>query len=157
MANELLSLAEDIERGDKTLAANVSDQPSASNEMLESVARAQYRVRRLRGQFFEDDAALFGEPAWDLLLDLFIADCEGKSVPVTSACIGACVPTTTALRWLAVLESKGLLEREADARDARRVFVNLTDFGRTRMREYIARIAQEGRGDDPRPSFMLGK
>lgn len=109
-------------------------------------ARRTYRNRRSRAAIFEDES-LFGEPAWDLLLDLFIAAKERKRVPVTSACIGASVPTTTALRWLAVLEERGLVLREADPSDARRIFVRLSADAYARMVAYFAR-ASSGDAED---------
>jgi hypothetical protein len=54
-------------------------------------------------------------------------------VPTTSACIGANVPPTTALRWLRILEARGLVEREDDGRDGRRTFVCLTARGQAAM------------------------
>ena len=57
---------------------------------------------------------------------------------VTSACIGSGVPSTTALRWLNVLEARGLVEREEDNADARRSFVRLTPRGQALMREYFS-------------------
>ncbi|MBC2669400.1 winged helix DNA-binding protein [Novosphingobium piscinae] len=135
MANELLALAADLEgivpHGDD--AARAAD-PATVLVM----ARAEYRRRRNRGQFFDNDT-LFGEPAWDMLLDLFIAGLEGKQVPVTSACIGACVPTTTALRWLALMEERGLVVREPDPTDARRAHVRLSPEAMERMERYFQR------------------
>lgn len=90
-------------------------------------ARNAYAGRRRRERFLAAD--LFGEPTWDILLDLYIAAGEGRSVPTTSACIGAHVPPTTALRWLRVLEARGLVEREDDGADGRRTFVCLTSQG----------------------------
>ena len=106
---------------------------------LELAARAQrvYQSRRKRAQIF-DDEKLFGEPAWDILLDLFIAACHEKRVAVTSACIGAYVPNTTALRWLNVLELKGLIFRESDEQDGRRTYVALSELGFKRMSEYFS-------------------
>jgi len=126
-ANELLALAAELEdvarRGNTGRREDGADREAPA--LLEDDvrwlrhARRTYRNRRSRNALFADEA-LFGEPAWDLLLDLFIAAKERKRVPVTSACIGAAVPTTTALRWLAVLEERGLVLREADPCDARR-------------------------------------
>ena len=62
-------------------------------------------------------------------------------MPVTSACIGAAVPTTTALRWLALLEERGLIVREADPTDARRIFVRLSADAYARMVSYFVRAA----------------
>lgn len=103
-------------------------------------ARYLYRLRRLRNRVFEDPD-LFGEPAWDMLLDLYIAANEGKRVSVTSACIGAAVPTTTALRWIGILEQRGLLRREADTLDGRRIFVRLTEHGCALMEQFFGQIS----------------
>ena len=108
----------------------------ATPEMLGELAHAAYRDRRRRAQLFGDDT-LFGEPAWDILLDLFIAAIRQKRVAVTSACIGAAVPTTTALRCLKILEEKGLIAREEDAEDARRTFLRLSPVAYQLMVEYF--------------------
>lgn len=96
-----------------------------------AMAREIYAGRRRRERFLAPD--LFGEPTWDILLDLFIAAAEARRVPTTSACIGANVPPTTALRWLRILEARGLVEREDDGRDGRRTFVCLTVRGLAAM------------------------
>lgn len=103
------------------------------------LARQTYRNRRLRNEIMRSDD-LFGEPAWDILLDLFIAAKERRRVSVTSACIGAAVPATTALRWISVLENYGLVQREADSGDARRYYVGLTASRYSKMVEYFSKI-----------------
>jgi hypothetical protein len=111
-------------------------------------ARQTYRDRRRRDAIF-GDADLFGEPAWDILLDLFIAAREGKRISITSACIGAAAPSTTALRWLNVLEREGLIERQGDARDMRRSYVRLTATAYGRMVDYFAEASVPGEQLDP--------
>lgn len=101
-----------------------------------ALARSRYEARRKRSAVF-NGAELFGEPAWDILLDLDIAHAEGKHVSVSSACIGSASPPTTGLRWLGVLQEAGLIEREHDPRDQRRVLVYLSDDGVTRMEDYF--------------------
>lgn len=85
--------------------------------------RRMIRARRLRTHFFRAD--LFADPAWDMLLDLMAARLEGKKVAVSSLCIAAAVPPTTALRWLGVLNEHSLVVRVADPEDGRRVHVEL--------------------------------
>ncbi|MES2300775.1 MAG: MarR family transcriptional regulator [Pseudomonadota bacterium] len=103
-----------------------------------AVARELYAERRRRHKFLPAD--LFGEPTWDILLDLYIAAREERRVPTTSACIGAHVPPTTALRWLRILEARGLIEREDDGRDGRRTFVRLTWRGLAAMDASLASL-----------------
>ena len=139
-ANELLMLAAELEQAESARSDDpgmIGFAPAEDERRWLRDARRTYRHRRSRALFFEE--SLFGEPAWDLLLDLFIAAKERKRVPVTSACIGAAVPTTTALRWLAILEERGLVVREADPTDARRIFVRLTAEAYAKMVAYFAR------------------
>jgi DNA-binding MarR family transcriptional regulator len=92
-----------------------------------------YKFRRTRDQLFED--GLFADPAWDMLIDLYIARCGGKQVSVSSLCIAAAVPATTALRWIGFLEERGLIERTADEFDRRRIFVQMTERALAPMRQ----------------------
>jgi hypothetical protein len=137
MANELLLIAEEIELGD-ALPGQQQGTDFADFPRLHSVAHHIYRQRRRRSEIFPSE--LFGEPAWDILLDLFVAAKRGEKVSVTSACIGATVPSTTALRWITLLEDERLLVREKDESDARRVFVRLTAGGYRKMVEYLGKM-----------------
>ena len=100
-------------------------------------AREAYDIRRRRADIF-GNAELFGEPAWDILLDLYIAYVEEKPVSVSSACIGSAAPPTTGLRWLGILSKNGFVLREHDPQDQRRVLVRLTERGLTAMDDYFA-------------------
>jgi hypothetical protein len=101
-----------------------------------ALARKTYALRRKRASLF-GNPDLFGEPAWDILLDLYIAAGEGKPVSVSSACIGSAAPATTGLRWLGVLADEGLVVRENDAEDHRRVLVRLTPSGQAAMDRFF--------------------
>lgn len=103
-----------------------------------TIARELYAERRRRHKYLPAD--LFGEPTWDILIDLYIAYREDRRVPTTSSCIGAHVPPTTALRWLRILETRDLVEREDDGRDGRRTFVRLSRQGLTAMDAAFASI-----------------
>ncbi|MDZ7895842.1 MAG: winged helix DNA-binding protein [Sphingobium sp.] len=98
--------------------------------------RSLLRARRLRDRHFPGD--LFADPAWDMLLDLMAARLSGERVSVSSLCIAAAVPPTTALRWIRNLTAQGLFEREADRDDARRVFIRLSDDGAKAMEQWYA-------------------
>lgn len=96
--------------------------------------------RQLRARFF--DGELFADPAWDMLLDLTAARVEHARVSVTSLCIAAAVPPTTALRWISQLTEAGLFERVEDETDRRRAFIQLTDRACDGMARYFAELGK---------------
>ena len=102
------------------------------------LVRRIIRQRQLRARFFDGD--LFGDPAWDMLLDLTAARAEHARVSVTSLCIASGVPPTTALRWIGQMTEAGLLERVEDETDRRRAFITLTDRAADSMARYFAEI-----------------
>lgn len=102
---------------------------------------AEYARRRKREAFFPADV-LLGEPGWDLLLDLAIQRCNSKHISITSACIAARVPNTTALRWIAILEQQGLVERSMDAIDRRRTLVAISDLGFNQLLDYYKSLSR---------------
>jgi DNA-binding MarR family transcriptional regulator len=111
-----------------------ADAPPVSVELIRSIIRA----RRLRARFFQED--LFADPAWDMLLDLLQAEISHLRVPVSSLCIAAAVPATTALRWLKTMVEQGLFIRRADPHDGRRVFVELAPEASRALRNYFAEV-----------------
>ena len=102
------------------------------------LVRRIIRQRQLRARFFDGD--LFGDPAWDMLLDLTAARAEHTRVSVTSLCIASGVPPTTALRWIGQMIDTGLLERVEDETDRRRAFITLTDKASDAMARYFAEL-----------------
>lgn len=96
-----------------------------------STAQRIIRERYLRARFFPHMA----EASWLILLDLY-ANAE-RDISVTSACTASFVPATTALRHIALLEADGLIEREADSADARRVWLRLTVAGADRLADFF--------------------
>ena len=103
-----------------------------------SAIRQIIRQRQLRARFF--DAELFADPAWDILLDLAAARAERRKVCVTSLCIAAGVPATTALRWISQMVDADLLVRIPDPHDRRRAHIALADPTSDAMARYFADI-----------------
>ena len=100
--------------------------------------RSMIRVRRLRDQYFGE--GLFADPAWDMLLDLMAARLEKRRVAVSSLCIAAAVPPTTALRWIKTLTDNGVFIRTADPHDGRRVFIELSDKAAAQLGAYLRAV-----------------
>lgn len=101
------------------------------------------RRRRLREQYFAQD--LFADPAWDMLLDLMAARLEGHQIAVSSLCIAASVPPTTALRWIKLMTDNGMFVRCSDPADGRRIFVELSEQAAGAMSAYLAASSKVGR------------
>lgn len=119
------------------LAASVDR--SASHPLPDPrLVRQMIANRQARSRFF--DAELFADPAWDMLLDLTAAHAEHSRVSVTSLCIAAGVPATTALRWVKQMVESGIFERIADSSDKRRAFIALSDSSVDAMARYFAEI-----------------
>lgn len=94
--------------------------------------------RSLRSRFFPSE--LFADPAWDILLDLTRAKLDGQQVSVSSVCIAASVPMSTALRWVRQMVDAGLLRRWTDPKDRRRDLIALTDTTAGHMGEYLSAV-----------------
>lgn len=148
-AARLRQLSDEVGRIATTLA-RLSTGPAASPRPIEvdisgtapevsmETVRTIIRARRLRSRYFDEE--LFADPAWDMLLDLLQAEITNLRVPVSSLCIAASVPATTALRWLKTMVQQGLFLRRADPHDGRRVFVELAPHTSQALRHYFADI-----------------
>lgn len=93
--------------------------PVQRDVQIQRYLRARRKRRDLLG------ADIFADPAWDILLDLYVSQLRGRRVSVSSACIAGNVPATTALRYIKMLCDEGLIERVPDADDNRRIWVQL--------------------------------
>ena len=147
-AERLLELSDEVNRIAGTLArlsvtpsaaAAPADEPAMETDLSPNTVNAIIRARRLRSRYFPDD--LFADPAWDMLLDLLYAELAHHRVSVSSLCVAASVPATTALRWLSTLVKRGLVVRRNDPHDARRVFVELAPDASAALRRYFAEVS----------------
>lgn len=105
-----------------------------------TTAIAWVRARDERDRIFGAD--LFFDPAWNMLLDLYISERRSALVAVSSLCIAAKVPSITALRWLAMLEKRELISRRADEYDRRRSFLFLTAEARAKIEATLDRASE---------------
>lgn len=99
-------------------------------------ARRIWRSRRERERIF--GSVLASDPAWDILLDLFIARGEGRKVTVQSAAAATSVPEATVLRCIAHLVEAKLLARQPQPGDLDNIYLMLTDRAMEMMCEYLA-------------------
>jgi DNA-binding MarR family transcriptional regulator len=99
-----------------------------------------FHARRARTRYLPEE--LFAEPAWDMLLNLLRCELTGRRVSTSDLCLAAGVPGTTALRWIKALVQKGLVIREPDRRDGRRVFIALAPDASAALRRYFAEVIE---------------
>lgn len=140
-ANEDIdTLAEEVFARIKARIANDRHHAELSIQITprSSVEAAQRLIweRRLRDKTLGPD--LFGEPVWDMMLDLFVSSELSRKVSVSSLCIAASVPSTTALRQIQLMYQRGIIEKSPDPADHRRTFVTLTQPWREKLDQLLS-------------------
>jgi DNA-binding MarR family transcriptional regulator len=113
------------------------DSPVANASLELRLARRHLGERRQRDEAL--GAELFGEPAWDILLTLFVAQEEGRRLCVTRLCAEIPVPNTTVLRWIFALTERGMLIRQGDPHNGRRIYVSLSNQALAAVRALLSR------------------
>lgn len=81
--------------------------------------------RRLLRRHIVGSRKYLGEPAWDMLIDLFIQHCQEKKISTGDLCVSSSLPLSTALRLVQRMCDDGLIHKTADTTDGRRQFVEL--------------------------------
>jgi hypothetical protein len=109
--------------------------PPAPSPFPHQIASRLYALRRKRDAMLPAD--LFGEPAWDMLLDLFVQQSQGRRVSITSLCIASAAPQTTALRYITLMEAAGLITRAHCASDQRVVWLTIVPRVFSRLGTYL--------------------
>jgi DNA-binding MarR family transcriptional regulator len=99
---------------------------------LRAVAERLYAERRKRDEYFP--MGLFGEPAWDLLLALFIAQDDGRHFTLDEAYAAAKIDPSDGPELIEKLIAAGMVERSHNRGNA----ILLTDHGRDRLSDYLA-------------------
>jgi DNA-binding MarR family transcriptional regulator len=102
-------------------------------------ARTLIAQRRRRRVAFGDDAGLFHEPAWDILLELYVVSSR-RALPVSSIAFAIDVPMSTTLRWLRRLQEHDLLDSVGDPVDARIRRISLSPKAVAMMESYLAGV-----------------
>ncbi len=126
-------------------AGGVGELENLDGDTLKNLVRTIQRARQKRGDFM--DTSHFADPAWDIMLDLTSAALEGRSVPVLSASFAANVPVTTALRYVRLLVSSGMVKRWDDPTDKRRSLLALEDEALEGMVQYLSNTWRSFYGD----------
>ena len=108
---------------------------SADKEALPTRAKELIANRRRRHAIF--GKAMFGEPAWDMLLLLYALE-GGPRQTIGGLSDEAGASRTTGVRWIEYLEQQQLVFRSEHPTDRRTAFLELTDRGRDAIELYLS-------------------
>jgi DNA-binding MarR family transcriptional regulator len=100
-------------------------------------ARALIKERRDRAKFF--GRAMFGEPAWEMLLVLYASE-GSERYTISRLAESGDAARATALRWIEYLLKERLIERSPHPTDKRSFFVKLADKGRQALEGYFSTL-----------------
>ena len=130
IAEELLRLSDAIKRtadrvipGDLPAAMTVKD---ATASPYLAKAETIYLQRRRRVECFPGAGELFQDPAWDILLHLFVAYERGEMQSMGSVAIASGVVAKVGQRWVAALTHAGLVRCTPNPRQSSLVCVEIT-------------------------------
>lgn len=99
-------------------------------------ARIVLSSRRLRFRYF--NRSMFGEPAWEILLVLYITETtEGRQSTGRLAELVE-TPLSTAARWIDYLDRERLIERQPHPTDKRVIYIRLSPKGRELLDSYLS-------------------
>lgn len=135
---DLVGLSVEDAREITRLLKLMLDRLGESDNGLAARARMIFAQRRRRARYF--NSAMFDEPAWDMLLALYITDVAGGRLTVGQLISWVGVPHSTAIRWIDYLEKERFVVREAGDEDRRVVRLNLTDKARNAMNSYLGEV-----------------
>lgn len=109
--------------------------PEDEQYLLHQRAIEVFGARRLRVERFPP--AMFGEPAWDMLLALYIRDWAGARLTINCLAQSVHVPLSTATRWLAYLDRERLIVREEHPTDRRKTYIAISPKGRDLLSRHL--------------------
>jgi DNA-binding MarR family transcriptional regulator len=116
--------------------AGLGDPPLLSPE--KRAAEIILEARKERARILPP--SMFSEPAWDMLLALFIA---GEVPAAADLARLAGTPATTAWRWVAYLEDHKLVERVSNFKDRRTHTIRLTGHARKELEALFSGVARK--------------
>lgn len=127
-----------IEDAERAVAMHPAD--------LTEFARQILAGRKQRERFF--DPVLFSNPAWDILLNLYLADADGRLVDGPESCAPPAVPQGVVLRWLAYLKLEEMVIEMPDPAQPGRTLIQLSEQTRLTISAYLASLISLGLGSE---------
>lgn len=113
---------------------------------LADFARQTLTERRERDRYF--DPMVFSNPAWDMLLAMYVASAEGREQSVLDCCAAAPVAQGVALRWLAYLKQEEMVIETCDPAQRGRTLIRLSDQARATISACLGSLVELGLGSE---------
>lgn len=121
--------------GPNLSAKQVLDEPPPAAQRLHdrrlATAKAWIKAGLIRTKTLGDGFA--ADPAWDILLNVYVSSIESQNITATNAGYSGQVPLSTGLRWISLLEANAWLTRINDPIDKRLRILVLTPEGKRRL------------------------
>lgn len=108
---------------------------AGQDDWILRAAKGACRARRERAKLF--GSSMVSEPAWDILMYVFVSSEEGRGVTVTEACHASLSPISTAQRWIGHLVDRRLIVKASNPQDRRAALLYISSVGRKKMREFF--------------------
>lgn len=113
--------------------SGITPKANAPQSIETGVAKRLLAQRRQREALLGRELA--GEPAWTMLLNLFVAYEQGRPLEVMKLCAEAGAPPATALRWFSSFAAEGHIVWRSRTKDPYRARVSLAPSMADRLRE----------------------
>jgi len=111
--------------------------------------------RKQRDRFFAP--ALFSNPAWDLLLHLYVATAEEGGMSVPDCCANSSTPKGVALRWLDYFQQEEMVVETTDPEHTDQTLIRLSETTHLAVSAYLASLIALGlREETMLPNPRLG-
>jgi len=139
---------EDVEAAERLLRAMSGEPnrlkpsvavPVIGQRKLTELATEILEQRRRRLRFF--NPAMFGEPAWDILLLLYVNSAAGIRQTTVKISESLDTPLSSVIRWLGYLEKERMIEREAHPTDRRIMFLHPSEKALGQLEAYLSAMA----------------
>lgn len=129
-AKRLLSI---LATAEGKILIGTGDQEASHDLPSQERALQMLALRRRRENVFP--RAMFGEPAWEILLLLYAL---GARQTIGRLAELACASKSTTIRWIDYLEGQQLVTRQPHPTDKRAIYAELTDKAREAIRVYLS-------------------
>ena len=120
----------------------------ATPEAVQLVSHVVH-ARRTRSDFFAPE--IFSDPAWDILLVLFLAKVRGEGMTLDQLAKAAGSSISASVRWIHIMDRAGLVQWRCDPSGGENKMVELATRGWSAMVQWAQRWIESfpDKGEEP--------